>query len=275
MKTLIIPNNLEQVDECSQYIDGFIVGVKDLSVNMNIYLTLDQINEIKTDKEIFVALNKNMHNSDLDVLENTLMKLKNIKGVLYYDAAVVSIYNKLKPNYDLVWSQEHLATSAVTCNYWHQNNVNYAYLSGEITLDEISEISENTNMKLMIPIFGYLPMFVSKRHLVKNYLDFYHLSDDSKINYLEKNGQFYPIIDRDFTSVYSANILNGISVLEKIEKKVDYIVLNAFILEGEKFKNVCRIYKTKENVNEIENMFPNIDTGFLYTETIYKVKKND
>ena len=54
-------------------------------------------------------------------------------------------------------------------------------------------------------------MFVSKRHLIKNYLEYFHLSDNSKINYIEKEDKIYPIIDDNIsTSVYSNNILNGI-----------------------------------------------------------------
>lgn len=275
MKTLIIPNSLEQIKKCENYIDGVVVGLKGLSVNVNLYLTIEEINALKIDKEVFVAINKNIHNKDLDVLTNALKNLKNIKGILYYDAAVVRLYNQIKPNYDLVWSQEHLATSAVTCNYWYQNNVNYAYLSAEITLDEILEISESTSMKLMVPIFGYLPMFVSKRHLVKNYLEYFKLKDDSELNFLEKEGKIYPIIDSEVTMVYSANILNGISALEPLENKIEYVVLNAFNIDDEKFLKVCEIYKNRKNLEEIETMFSNLDTGFLYKETIYKVKKND
>ena len=275
MKTLIIPNSLDQIKKCENYIDGVVVGLKGLSVNVNLYLTIEEINALKIDKEVFVAINKNIHNKDLDVLTNALKNLKNIKGVLYYDAAVVRLYNQIKPNYDLVWSQEHLATSAVTCNYWYQNNVNYAYLSAEITLDEILEISESTSMKLMVPIFGHLPMFVSKRHLVKNYLEYFKLKDDSELNFLEKEGKIYPIIDSEVTMVYSANILNGISALEPLENKIEYVVLNAFNIDDEKFLKVCEIYKNRKNLEEIETMFSNLDTGFLYKETIYKVKKND
>ena len=275
MKTLIIPNSLDQIKKCENYIDGVVVGLKGLSVNVNLYLTIEEINALKIDKEVFVAINKNIHNKDLDVLTNALKNLKNIKGILYYDAAVVRLYNQIKPNYDLVWSQEHLATSAVTCNYWYQNNVNYAYLSAEITLDEILEIGESTSMKLMVPIFGYLPMFVSKRHLVKNYLEYFKLKDDSELNFLEKEGKIYPIIDSEVTMVYSANILNGISALEPLENKIEYVVLNAFNIDDEKFLKVCEIYKNRKNLEEIETMFSNLDTGFLYKETIYKVKKND
>lgn len=59
--------------------------------------------------------------------------------------------------------------------------IDYTYLSAEITLDEIIEISKNTSVKLIVPTFGYLPIFASMRHTVKNYLNRFNLKDNSKI----------------------------------------------------------------------------------------------
>ena len=61
--------------------DGVIIGIKDLSVNMPAYFNLEDLKTI--DKEVFVCLNKNMHNSDIDYLKKTLIKLNNynIKGL--------------------------------------------------------------------------------------------------------------------------------------------------------------------------------------------------
>ena len=138
MKLLIIPNNLNQIEDPN--IDGFIIGVKGLCVNVNLELSVAEINSLNTSKEIFVALNKNIHNADLEYLEEVMRSLKNIKGVLYYDAAVVSLYQKISPSYALVWSQEHFTTNYLTCNYYNESGCKYAYLSGEITLKEIFQI---------------------------------------------------------------------------------------------------------------------------------------
>ena len=123
-------------------------------------------------------------------------------------------------------------------------------------------------------------MFVSKRHLVKNYLEYFKLNDDSDVNYITKENKIYPIIDNNVgTSVYSANILNGIKTSLNID--VDYIVLNSFDIELDKFISVIEMFKSvnKDNVNvyseKIDNMFINVDNGFLSTKTIYKVKKNE
>jgi len=275
MKKLIFPNSVEEIEDLKDYYDGIIIGVKDLSVNVNLYLTVDEINKLNTSKEVFVALNKNMHNSDLENLENTMKNLKNIKAILYYDVAIVYIYNEMKPAYDLVWSQEHMTTSSVTCNYWYGKGVSYAYLAGDITLNEILNIKKQTSMKLIVPIFGYLPMFVSKRHLIKNYLNCFDIEDDSKINYLKKEGKTYPILDTNLTSVYSANILSSLNAYHELKKNgIDYVTFNAFNLEEDKFKKALEIYEGRSS-EKIEDLFPNVDTGFLYKETYYKVKKND
>ena len=53
---------------------------------------------------------------------------------------------------------------------------------------------QNTKAKLIVPIFGYLPVCI-KRHLIKNYLDYFNVKDKSEINYILKEGNKYPITD--------------------------------------------------------------------------------
>jgi len=281
MKVLTYPKNIYEIEQTKDLVDGFIIGIKDMSVNANMYIEdLSILNGIN--KDIFISLNKNMHNSDLEKIREILLDLNNynIKGVLYYDIAILNIYKSLDLNYDLVWAQEHLTTNYNTINYWNSFGVNYAYLSSDITEEEIIEISKNTNSKLIVNLFGYLPMFVSKRHIVKNYLEYFKLSDNSSVNYMTKENKTYPIIDNNIgTSVYSNNILNGIKTSLNID--VDYIVLNSFGIELDKFISVIEMFRSvnKENITHydeiINNMFDNVDNGFLNTKTIYKVKKDD
>lgn len=281
-KILIIPSDNNLNNES----DGYIIGLKSLSVNMPVYFELDElvefIKKIKdNNQEVFISLNKNMHNGDLKYLEEVMQTLNglNIDGVLYYDIGVVNIWKRLKLDYELVWAQEHLTTNYLTCNYWYDKGVKYAYLASEITTDEILEIKENTEMKLMIPIFGYLPMFVSKRHAVKNYLEYFNLKDNSDINYITKESKVYPIVDdENGTTVYSSSILNGIGETLKLIN-IDYLVLNSFNI-GDKFKEVVKMFKNVDEnniddyTNELDQLF-NSDRGFLYSRTIYKVKNNE
>ena len=141
-KIIVIPSNKEQILKLKDYVDGFIIGLKDMSVNMPTYFNLFEIEEISNilkDKELFISLNKNMHNSDLEYLKEVLIKKKkyNIKGILYYDISLVNLKQELNLNIDLVFSQEHSTTNYLTINYWYEQGSKYTYLSNEITKREI------------------------------------------------------------------------------------------------------------------------------------------
>ena len=284
MKLLIMPKSIDQIESLIEDIDGVIVGIKDLSINQPAYFTLDEIKKINeiiknNGKEIFVSLNKNMFNKDLEILEYTLLQLDNLKlnGILYYDIAIVNFKKNLKLVTPLVWNQEHLTTNYLTSNFWYEYGAKYTMLSSEITIDEINEIALNANAKTMVLIFGYLPMFVSRRHLVKNYLDTFKIKDDSNINYIEKENKTYAIIDsNDGTIAYSNKCLNGIN--ETLKLNVDYIVLNSFNINNATFKRVVSMYNivNESNVQEFKEEIDKMletDTGFLYKETVYEVKK--
>ena len=119
-RILTIPSSLNEMEKTIDLVDGFIIGIKDMCVNTNFCIDIEELNLLNKfkDKDIFISLNKNMHNKDLELVKEILITLNNynIKGVLYYDVGVLNIYNKLNLNYDLVWSQEHLTTNYNTIN---------------------------------------------------------------------------------------------------------------------------------------------------------------
>ena len=275
-KLMYIPNKKELNND----VDAYLLGIENLSVNMPIYFTLEEIKNIKSDKEIFISLNKNMHSNDLSLLEETLIELSklNIKGVFFYDIGVLNIVKRLNLNIKLVLSQEHLTTNYETINFWYNEGVEYAQIAEEIKEEEIITIKNNTKSKLIVPILGYFPMFVSRRHLKENYLRQFNLKDNSKINYIEKENKIYPIVDEKVTTVYTSSYLNGIREYLDFEKEnIEYVLINGFLLKEE--NKIINMFKTvtNENVEEYNNKISNIldnniDTFFLHKDTIYKVK---
>ena len=250
-KILIIPSNKEQFRlNC----DGLIIGIKGLCTNMANF-ELDDLKGI--DKEIFVSLNKNMFNKDLDYLKETLIKLNNynIKGVIFYDIAVLNLYKKLNLNYDLVWNQEHMTTNYDTINFYYDQGVKYTYVSSDITLREMIEIKNNTKSILMANIFGYVPIFNSKRKLITNYFKTFNLKGEPK--FICNEGKKYPIVEEDGTIVYSDFILNGFEESKLLN--YDYVVLNSFRIDN--FEDVLNNFEYKDN-----------QKGFFYEDVVYKVK---
>lgn len=281
-KKLIIPSNMKMIKRFKNKIDGYILSVDGLSVNMPYYFKLDEVLDIikkNPDKDIFVSLNKNMHDSDLGTLKEALLKLNktNVKGVIYYDISIVNLKIELGLDLELVWNQEHMTNNYFTINYWKEHGVNYTWLSNDITLKEIKEIEENVDSKLMIELFGYVSMFTSYRHLVNNYLKTFNLRE-KKEYYIKKEGKSSSIVDdKNGTTVYSSNILNGL--YESVElNNLDYIILNSYNIDEDCFEIVVELFNNVNDKNKVEykkiidNMFKNTDSGFLYKETVYKVK---
>lgn len=274
-KIIIMPKNKEQFNlPC----DGVIIGIQGFSVNMPSFFELEDIKDIQN-KDIFIALNKNMHNSDLPKLEEILLKLENypIQGVIFYDLAVVNLKKKLNLSYPLIWHQEHMTNNYNTVNFWYQQGVEYSYISSDITLREMKEIKENTKSKLMVTVFGYLPMFVSRRPLISNYMATFNLKSNQEEYQIEKEEKSYPVIeDQEGTVVYTSFILEGLR--EMLELDYDYVVLNSYDIEEDVFNKVVSIFKstTKNNIDEqesqIHTLLSNTKKGFFYEETVYKVK---
>lgn len=144
-KVAAIINSLDEASNIKDYIDAYLVPLKDLSINYINTFSLKEIEAItKFDKEVFVVINKNIHNNELSLLEQSLKEVDKLKvnGIIFYDIALVNIKNKLGLQTPLVWNQEHLSTNYGTVNYWYKKSVEYAYLSSELTKREIDEIQK-------------------------------------------------------------------------------------------------------------------------------------
>lgn len=300
-KIIAIPNAINDIELIIDNCDAIILGIKDLSVNFNEYISIEELNkhitEIKANnKQIFISLNKIMHNDDLKILEQSLTELNklDIDGILYYDISIITISKRLKLNTKLIWNQTHLVTNYQTINYWYNEGIDYAYISPEITLNEIIDIKKNTKMALMVPIFGYLPMMHSKRKLVTNYLTYINqnIKNNNYTLYEESRKSYYPITEDDNgTTIYSSNILNGLEeYISLLDNNIEYVILNGININVDDFLEVIKIFfsttsKYQNNKvdmayvmmasNEIDMLLKNTDKGFLYKETIYKVKNDE
>jgi len=291
MKYVIIPNS---VDELSCYknknVNTFIIGLEDYCINYP-SASFDKIKELSNNYNLFIAVNKNIFNSEIKDLKEKLIGLSKlpILGVLFYDIGVLNIVLENKIDVKLVWHQTHMVTNYNTCNYYNSKGVSGAFLANEITLEEILEIKNKTNIELMVEVFGYPIMSHSRRSLLTNYFKSinkekenrtYNLSDREN-NYLLKE-------NKDGASILYGKLINGTKPLfDLIENNIDYLVLDMqeVALEiGEKvldkynyiLNNINNISDTeKEEIINYMNALIGESTNFFYKKTIYKVKKGD
>ena len=285
MKVLVGLNS-KNIDDYLNYTNSFIIGIKDFSISY-LDFSLDEVKELREkypNIELFVSLNKNIFNSDLDKLESILKKLDRLKidGVLFYDLSILSIVKELNLNLPLIWGQEHMTTNYNTCNYYFDKGCEYVFLSSEITESEIIEIKNKSKIKLMSLVFGYPEVSFSKRKLLTNYFlhnnlekdkDYYLIESDEKNRYYIKEGRLG-------TSILYGNILNGIKPFNNLFDVLEYGILNESLIDHDVFMKVLKIFCDLKNkkVNVLDahkkvlELTNSDDTVFYYQKTIYKVK---
>ena len=270
MEKLVIPSNINQINKINDYVDGYILNIDNLStLSINTY-NIDEIKNIKekTNKKIFVRINKNILNSELDLLNDYINQLNNINidGIMFYDLAILN--NKDKINTNLIWDSEHATTNYLTINYYNKEGVTGTYISSDITKEDIIKIKNQTNQILFINIFGYLPIFNSYRPLINNYKKTFDLNSNNNY-YLEKENKRYKIVEKpNNTFMYSDKIFSGLSYLSDF-KDIDYIIFNSLDIDDDTFIKVLKNYQDNNYINHL------FETSkyFLDNKTIYKVKR--
>ena len=263
-----------------------LFGLKDLSTYEN-EITLEELNNIK-DKEVFLAIDKNIFNRDLELLENTLKRIDkyNIAGIFFYDLAVLNLAKKYNVKTPLIWNQNFLVTNYKTCNFYQKEGITGAVLSSEITISEVEEIAKNTKLNLFLNIFGYQLMAISKRNLITNYFKYLNLENDKQTNYIIEKNNNYPVVEKKIgTKFYTKDILNGIRYINRLKQaNIKYLILDDNLIDQKVFEEVASIYEEAiannlsdeqllEKENKINKLLPNTSTLFLDKKTIYKVKR--
>lgn len=264
--------------------NAFLFGIKDFSINSLTNLNIRKLKKIK-DKykniKIYISVDKNMFNKDLDKLTKFLINVDNLNldGIFFYDLGLYYIKEKYNLKTPLVWNQNYFVNNYETCNYYYSKGIKYGVISNEITKEEIEKLARNTKMNMFINVFGYQMMSYSKRKLVSNYFRFLKRLNFKKYHKLIENKRTFNIIEEKYgTCFLSDYVLCYIDYLNYFKSiGVKGVILNEELIDKDIFLNIIKMYK--ENIDDennyydkIKKLIPNIDLGFLNTKTIYKVK---
>ena len=287
MKKLVKINNKSNIVFYSSSCEGFIIGLKDFSVDFDCNFSLDEIKELVStykDKEFFISINKNIFNSELDSLEKALCCLNDLNvKVLFYDMSVLYLKNKNELSISLVWNQTHMVTNYNTCNYYYEKGCKYAYVSGEITLEEIVEINNKTKSLLLVQILGHQTMSYSRRKLLTNFYSSINKEYDGEVKKISEHDRDFLIREtKDGTAIKTNEILNGIQVIpELLLNNIKYIVIDESYIDKNLIIEALHIIdeiicgkNVDDNILKSKKVFGD-NTSFLFKKTIYKVKKSE
>lgn len=155
------------------YLGGKMFGLRAFANNFSI----EEIAEMTAyahslGKKVYVTVNIFAHNDDADKLPDYLKSLQqaDVDALLISDLGIWSIAREVVPTMPL-----HVSTQANTTNYaavkaWEQLGAERVVLARELSLREIAEIGEKTNVELETFVHGAMCISYSGRCLLSAYM---------------------------------------------------------------------------------------------------------
>lgn len=284
---ILIEQSTKNTD-LSKYTDGLILSLKNYSSQSYLTYTFEEIEQLikdNPDKEIFINLNKNFFNDEIESLKEILLKIDklNVKGIFFYDLAILQLKKECNLKTDLIWSQTYMVNNYKTCNYYHSKGVKYALLSKEITLEEIKEIITKSKIEAMVETVSMPSVAFSKRKLLTNY--YHNLNKEAKKNLVvtEKatNEEYQVLEDETGTNFFLNKITNATSIIKELYScNCPYIILREYGIDHDLFKELLidtqKYIESKCQDEEYINKYKSLNdfTNFFFKKTIYQVKKN-
>lgn len=262
---VVVPNKKNEILKIlNKNIKGIILGVKSLSI-YPLELEIEEIIDIKnkTDKKVLVALNKMIHNEDLSLIREILSKIKesDIDGIIFYDLGVFNIIKEMNIDKELIISMEHLNASIDSNNFYYKRGINSSIVTSDITFNDIIDIKNNTKMNIYYTVFGYLPIFYSRRYLLTSYFEYINEKMDSDLYYIYNDDLEYMIREYDYGTIIYSPLINLISEIDKLNELDNLIIDLSYIDDSGVIDN----YLSKE-------CFGSDYRGFYDKKTIYKLR---
>lgn len=261
MKKEKILINIEQLNDIEEYkkigINNFLFAVENFSIGYKTF-KLSDIENLDCNK--YLLINRIFNTEDCENFKNIIPSLSKFDGIIFEDIAV---YNMLKnTSINLIWNQTHFATNYSSINYWLEL-VSSAVISNELTLEEVKDILDKSNKKLVLNIFGKNPVMYSRRTLLSNFNKNFSLTENNEmiLNESITKNEFLAKETERGTFVVNNKHFNLIPYLKEFnnENIIYYLV-----------------YPNGLNVSDINNYLNGkldaTNDGFMNKKTIYKLR---
>lgn len=275
---------ISELEKLSQAgIDVFLADTS-FSVRRVASFTNDELDNLASkvkeiNKEVYVLINKMIHEDDLKKLNNLLEKIKviGVNGIIIGDLTVYAIAKKMGIEELIIYQPGTYNTNSFDLEFFNDRKIKGITISKEITLEEIEKISANNHdIEISILGHGYIDMFYSKRKLLKNYaihkgltpeklVDNYNLTLEEEVRKKER----YPILeDYAGTHVFRSKKLQSFSEFAKLKKNINDFIINRIFISDEEYYSAIEVYKNLDKATDFLQKYGNeYDTGYYYKYT--------
>jgi len=291
MKLLTTLFQLNQIENLSAHVDGFLIGNDLFGTRLTKSFSIDEIKEAivtvkRLDKEIFLICNQMFNDQQLDLFKEFLnsFDLSSISGIVVGDIGAFRVLSHLGYASKVIYNPETLLTNVYDVNFLSDQSIQGVYLAKEITLQDIQTIGQQKKLKLFMVGHGHLNMFYSKRQLIDNFVTYsneennYHNEQNLKIIEENRKDDAYPILeDQAGTHVFRSKVLNTLNHLQELSEVIDYLVIDTLFKDDLYATFVLPMYQNQvineEIITRVKELYKEEwDEGFFYTKTIYKNK---
>jgi U32 family peptidase len=267
--------------------DGILVGIEGLSYRIETY-TLDLATDIQCQAKalglnVFLCLNRLLDEDEIGPAKEQVENLLQLSfdGIYFQDLAYVHFCSG--KNIPLIYAPEAIITNKAEVEVLCSNGIDRVLVAKELTLEEILQIAENNPHKVELFGFGHLPMSVSRRPLVRNYLTEINADIDLSQgtgNRLkeEKRSVHYPVYeDKKETVLFADSVFCALNELCRLSKSgvVSIIADDLFVEE----RMLCEFIKSCKSVlegadplsemNRLSLLAPKLvfSSGYFYKKT--------
>jgi len=246
------------------------------AVNRDLFNELDQI--ISYGKDIYLLINKMIHEEDIPLVKQLLktVKDKKISGIVAGDITMMVLANEQGLKDKVIYQPGTMNTNSFDNEYFFMKQIKGITISKEITLEEIIKIFDNKKCELSLVGHGYLDMFYSKRKLITNYFIYKNvvkenIMDNDKFRIKEemRPDSFYPILeDESGTHVFRDKALNSFEEIEVLKTEIDDFFIERIFMDDEEYYDSIKAYQDHSFVNEFLSKYnDHYNKGFYYQYT--------
>ncbi len=158
--------------------------------------------------KVYVTVNIFPHNSDLRVIEEHIALLEEVgpDAVIVSDPGVFTMFRKKAPQLDLHVSTQANVTNAESARFWEGLGAKRIVLSRELSVDEIRQIRERTDVVLEVFVHGSMCISYSGRCYISSFLahrsaNTGECTNSCRWNYTlmeeKRPGEYFPVFHDD------------------------------------------------------------------------------
>lgn len=289
MKILTTLHDSQKLDDILKVADGIIIGDARYAKALTHDFKEEMFDIIEKahqqQKDIFILFNKLYTDKELLEVKAYIMKLPvdQIAGFIGADIGLVSIFESLNLSSKFVYNPETLLTNDEDFNDLVSEGIMGAFVSKEITLEDIIEIAKLKQYQLFYFGHGHMSMFYSKRHMLDSFSDYQNkpntLHHDKTLTLKEfkRVDETYPVLeDEAGTHVFRGAVFNSFKAITELKNHIDYFVVDTLFLDDDYAIKVIPMYQNNSLDETFLKQYNQVfHDGFLFDESTIKGDKND